>query len=120
MCVTAGSVFLLCGLYVSFHTLTNLKLHSSLIMFFRTIIVNQSPVYFYKQYLKSINTHNHNTRITSNGYLKPPTPRTNLLKHTVTYRCISFWNLLPSHINLAQNKLSFKIALKTHLLQLST
>ena len=96
------------------------KLHSSLIMFFRTIILNQSPVYFYKQFLKSINTHNHNTRITSNGYLKPPTPRTNLLKHTVTYRCISFWNLLPSHISLAQNKLSFKIALKTHLLQLST
>ena len=45
-------------------------------MFFRTIILNQSPVYFYKQFLKSINTHNHNTRITSNGYLKPPTPRT--------------------------------------------
>ena len=36
------------------------KLHSSLIMFFRTIILIQSPDYFYKQFLKSINTHNHN------------------------------------------------------------
>jgi hypothetical protein len=73
------------------------KLHSSLIMFFRTIILNQSPDYFYKQFLKSINTHNHNTRITSNGYLKPPTPRTNLLKHSYLQMYIILESVTISH-----------------------
>ena len=100
------------------------KLLCGLLMFFRNIIrniiLNQSPDYFYQQFLKSTNTHNYNTRNASRGHLTLPNANTNFQKHTVIYRSISFWNLLPPHINLTQNKLTFKRSLKTHVLQLTT
>ena len=79
------------------------KLLCSLLMFFRNIILNQSPDYFYQQFLKSTNTHNYNTRNASRGHLTLPDANTNFQKHTAIYRSISFWNLLPPHINLTQN-----------------
>ena len=45
------------------------KLLCSLLMFFRNIIINQTPDYFYKQFLKSTNTHNYYTRNASRGHL---------------------------------------------------
>ena len=95
------------------------KLICSLLTFFRNITVNQTPDYFHNQVLKSANTHNYNTRNASNGHLTLPAPKTNNQKHTVIYRAISFWNPLPPHIKHTQNKLSFKIALKAHVLQLT-
>ena len=96
------------------------KLLCSLLMFFRNIIVNQTPDYFHQQFLTSNNTHNYNTRNASHGHLTLPTPRTNLQKHTVMYRSISIWNLLPSHIKLIQNKFTFKMAIKAHVSHMTT
>ncbi len=92
------------------------KLHYSLITFFRNIIFNQTPEYFFNQMQSTTNRHNHYTRSASSGHLIPPTPRTNILKHTVIYRSVMSWNSLPSHISSTQNKLSFTKFLKKHLL----
>ena len=96
------------------------KLNCSLLMFFRNVIVNKTPEYFYQQFLTANNTHNHNTRNASLGYLTLPTPRTNLQKNTVMYRAISIWNSLPPHFKIIQNKLSFKLAIKAHISHMTT
>lgn len=96
------------------------KLNYSLLMFFRNIVLNQTPAYFCNQLIQTSNRHNYHTRNASLGHLTLPFPRTNLLKRTVMYRSMSSWNSLPFHITLAQNKLSFKKTLKTHLMLLTT
>ena len=92
------------------------KLLCSLLIFFRNITLNHTPDYFYEQFLKATITHNYNTRNACLGQLTLPAPKTNSQKHTVIYRSLSSWNMLPPHIKLTQNKLSFKIALKAHVL----
>lgn len=89
------------------------KFHYSLLTFFRNIILNQTPEYFFNQIRSTKERHNHYTRSASSDHL---TPRTKILKHTVIYRSIMSWNSQPPHFSSTQNKLSFKKLLKTHLM----
>lgn len=96
------------------------QLHFCLLMFFRKVVFNQTPVYFFNQLQYTFNRHNHNTRNASLGQLIPPTPRTNLLKRTVIYLAITAWNLLPPRLTHMSNNLSFKKQLKAHLRTFTT
>ena len=80
------------------------KLSYNILTFFRNIIFNQTPEYF-KQLLNTRDRHNH---YTSSGYLIPPSPRTNILKHSAIYRAVMSWSSLPPHITRSQNKWTFK------------
>lgn len=68
-----------------------------LVVFIRNIINSQSPIYLANQLVHREDIHKHNTRASRHKF-DLPLPRTNLLKKSIMYRAISYWNNLPSHI----------------------
>ena len=95
------------------------KLHFSLLMFFRNVKFKHVPQYFFEQLAYLTDIYDHHTRNASSGHLVQPTQSNHLMKYTVIYRAIKLWNALPPHISSKQNKLSFKKLLKAHLMPLT-
>lgn len=63
--------------------------------------------------LKPINTrHGYETRYASGVHFTLPLPRTNALKRTTMYRAVTYWNKLPLHLTMINNKARFKNKLR--------
>ena len=71
------------------------------------------PDFFRDQLLNAGLKHSHNTRQVSLGYMKPPKPKSDILKKkSVIYRAIQQWNSLPENLKIIKNKYLFKRSIK--------
>lgn len=96
------------------------KVSLSLLMFLRSVISSDIPAGFAERLVSVSNKHGYSTRGASKGHLALPKPRTNLLKHTISYRSISIWNSLPKYIISSVNsKYTFKKHVKKHLAKMA-
>ena len=93
------------------------RLHSRTLTFFRNVLFDKKPQYFYDQVVYVRDEHKHMTRQAVSGVLAALKPRTNILKSSIVYRAVTGWNALPRCITNANTKYSFKSKLKEHLMQ---
>ena len=79
------------------------KLTSSIITFSRNAIMEGKPDFFRDQLLNAGLKHSHNTRQVSLGYMKPPKPKSDILKKSIIYRATQQWNALPENMKIIKS-----------------
>ena len=99
---------------LSWLTVENRLMCNSLVLF-KSVMSSKMPDFINKQVVFSNTVHKHYTRGASNGQLVVPIPRTNALRRSFIYRCVTLWNNLPPNICCIYSKSTFKKYLKVHL-----